>query len=61
MLATPQIVTSQPYAAAAAAAGAYPAGAARYAIPAAAVATPVTYTAAAGWVPFALFISSENF
>ncbi|KAK3756397.1 hypothetical protein RRG08_034082 [Elysia crispata] len=49
MLATPQIVTSQPYAAAAAAAGAYPAGAARYAIPAAAVATPVTYTAAAGY------------
>ncbi|XP_059173290.1 RNA binding protein fox-1 homolog 2-like isoform X3 [Physella acuta] len=42
-----QLVTSQPYAAAAAA-GAYPAGATRYAFPAAAVATPVTYTTAAG-------------
>ncbi|CAL1548033.1 unnamed protein product [Lymnaea stagnalis] len=41
-----QLVTSQPYAAAA---GAYPAGAARYAFPAAAVATPVTYTTAAGY------------
>ncbi|XP_005112984.1 RNA binding protein fox-1 homolog 2 isoform X2 [Aplysia californica] len=40
-----QLVTSQPYPAAAAAAS-YPTGAARYAIPAAAVATPVTYTAA---------------
>jgi len=38
-----QLVTSQPYPAAAAT---YPAGAARYAIPAGAVATPVTYTAA---------------
>ncbi|BFZ03532.1 hypothetical protein BsWGS_06574 [Bradybaena similaris] len=38
-----QIVASQPYAAAA---GAYPAGAARFAFPAAAMATPVTYAAA---------------
>ncbi|KAH9498425.1 RNA binding protein fox-1 2 [Bulinus truncatus] len=44
-----QLVTSQPYAAAAAAAGAYPAGAARYAFPAAAMATPVTYTTAASY------------